>query len=72
MATTEELRAELHRLIDALDHGSLRDALEHVQWLLAECDSLTDEEVKEVLAGEEEIRRGDYVTLDELKRRYHV
>jgi hypothetical protein len=69
MTTQEELRAKLHRLIDELDDGYLRDTLDHVEWLLAECDSLTNEEMKEVLAAEKEMRRGEYVTLDELKRR---
>jgi hypothetical protein len=65
----EELREKLHRLVDELDQARFRDALDHVEWLINECESLTDEEMQEVLAAEEEMRRGQYVTLDELKRR---
>jgi hypothetical protein len=49
----------------ALDEAAADELLEYAQWLAAEEDEpLTDEERARVEAGEAEIRRGDYVTLE--------
>ena len=65
-----QVRAELHRLIDKLSEQEAFDALDHVRWLLSnEEETLTEEELKQIEEDFEEIRRGEYVTLDEIKRR---
>lgn len=64
-----KVKEELHRLIDQLPAWEATDALEHVRYLLSDEDSLTDEEMAEVRLGEEEIARGEYVTLDEINAR---
>ncbi|MDQ6669786.1 MAG: hypothetical protein M3069_03385 [Chloroflexota bacterium] len=66
MTTKDEL---LH-LVDALDEGAVGELLDYAQWLAADEDEpLTDEERLRVQAGKAEIARGDYVTLEELRRK---
>jgi hypothetical protein len=61
---------DLDHLVDELDEAAADELLEYAQWLTADEDEpLTDEERARVEAGEAEIRRGDYVTLDDVKRR---
>jgi hypothetical protein len=60
---------ELHQLVDRLDEDAAGELLEYAQWLAAEEDEpLTDEARARVEAGEAELRRGESVTLDDLKR----
>ena len=67
MATTKE---ELIELVRDLDEDGASEVLDYAHWLLSEeDDSLTDEERSEVMEAEEEVARGDYVTLDELERK---
>ena len=64
------VKDDLHHLVDELDEAAADELLEYAQWLAAEEDEpLTEEEVARVEAGEAEIRRGDYVGLDDMKRR---
>lgn len=61
-------REDLHHLVDQLDEAAADELLEYACWLAAEEDEpLTKEELARVEAGEAEIRRGDYVTLEELR-----
>ena len=61
---------DLHHLVDQLDEGAADELLEYARWLAAEEDEpLTEEELARVEAGEAEIRRGDFVTLEDVKRR---
>jgi len=61
---------DLHQLVDQLDEAAADELLDYARWLAAEEDEpLTDEERARVEAGEAEIRRGDYVTLEDVKRR---
>ena len=61
-------REELHKLIDELDDIDAAEALDYLRWLLSEGDTLSPEELEMVRRGEEEIARGEYVTLAELRR----
>ena len=64
---------ELHHLVDQLDEDAAGELLEYAQWLAAEEDEpLTDEERGRVEAGEAEIARGEYVTLEDLRRRLEL
>jgi predicted transcriptional regulator len=64
------VKDDLHHLVDELDEAAADELLEYAQWLTADEDEpLTDEERARVEAGEAEIRRGEYVTLEEVKRR---
>lgn len=67
MATTKD---ELIELVRDLDDEGAADVLDYVRWLLSEEDDpLTEEERSDVEQAEAEVARGDYVTLDELKRK---
>lgn len=61
-------REELYRLIGLRSDEEVEDVLRYVQWLRADEEEITDEELAAVEAGEREIARGDYVTLEELRR----
>lgn len=62
------VKEELHRLVDVLDEEDAHEALDYVRWLLEETETLTDEEMARVEAGKAQIGRGEYVTLEELRR----
>jgi hypothetical protein len=64
MTTKEELR----QLVDTLSDQDAADLLDYAHWLLEESDILTPEDMARVREGEDQIRRGEYVTLDSLKR----
>ena len=62
------VKQELHHLVELLPDPDAAEALDYVRWLLADGDTLSDEEIEEARLGSEEIARGEYVTLDQLKR----
>ena len=67
------IKDELHQLVDALDEDAAGELLEYAQWLAAEEDEpLDDEELARVEAGEAELRRGESVSLEDLKRRLEL
>ncbi|HET8523411.1 MAG TPA: hypothetical protein VFL82_09265 [Thermomicrobiales bacterium] len=59
---------ELHHLVDQLEDVDVNEALDYLHWLLSEEDELSPEEIGHVQRGEEEIARGEFVTLQELRR----
>jgi hypothetical protein len=61
-------KEDLHKLIDELDDIDAAEVLAQVRWLLSDGESLSDQALEQVRRGEEVIARGEYVTLDELKR----
>jgi len=64
------VKDELLELVDQLDEEAVGELLEYAQWLAAEEDEpLTGEELARVETGEAELRRGESITLDDLKRR---
>lgn len=60
---------DLHHLVDELDAAAADELLEYAQWLLEPEDTLTDEEAARVDMGKAEIARGEYITLQELRRK---
>ena len=62
------VKEQLHQLVDQLPDADAEEALDYLLWLLAEEDTLTDEELALVELGEAEIARGHYVRLEDLKR----
>src|SRR5258708_2065306 len=62
-------KADLHNLVDELDEDAVGELLDYAHWLSQPEDTLTDEEQVRVDVGKAEIARGDYVTLEELRRK---
>ena len=63
------VRDDLHHLVDQLDDEAADELLQYARWLAAEEDEpLSDEELARVEDGEAELRRGESVSLEELKR----
>ena len=62
------VKEELHQLIEQLGEADADEALAYLRWLTAPNETLSDEEVARVRAGEDQIARGEYVTLAELRR----
>ncbi len=64
------IKDDLHHLVDELDEDAVGELLDYAHWLAADKDDpLTEEESAQVDAGKAEIARGDYVTLEELRRK---
>ena len=61
-------RDELHRAVDTVSERDTADVLEYVQWLAERPEALTRGEVARVSHGDEQVARGEYVTLDGLRR----
>jgi hypothetical protein len=60
------VREELIELVNTLSDENALDVLDYVQWLLRdEDDELSQEEWEAVRLGEEQIARGESITLDE-------
>src|SRR5438874_9813067 len=60
-------KEELHHLVETLSEQAAAEVLDHVHWLQEEPESLTPEEIERVRQGEEQIARGEYVTLEQLR-----
>jgi hypothetical protein len=62
-------RDELHHLVDALNDAAADELLEYAHWLLEPTDTATPEELARIETGKAELARGEYVTLEELRRK---
>jgi cytochrome c553 len=69
MATTKD---ELRRILDALSDEDAAELLEYAHWLRQTGETLSDEEVARVTEGEEQLRRGERVPWDTLRRELNV
>jgi hypothetical protein len=64
MTTKEKLR----ELVETLSESAAADLLDYAHWLLEESEMLAPDEMGRARDGEEQIRRGEFITLDDLKR----
>jgi hypothetical protein len=62
------VKEELHQLVDRLEDDDASDALDYLRSLAAGEETLSPDEWVAVQAGEAQLARGEYVTLDELRR----
>ena len=62
--TTKE---RIHELVDQLADEKTAEAVDYLEWLLLDEDEASPEELAEAERGREQIARGEYVTLDEVK-----
>ena len=64
-------KEQLQQLVALMFEEESAAALDELRWRFSdEEETLSEEELALVRQGLEEIRRGEYVTLEELKRRY--
>ena len=61
-------KEKLIKLVEDLSEEDAGEAVDFVQWLLLEEDSLTEDELEEVKQGEAELARGERVSWDQVKR----
>ena len=62
----------LRRRIDDMTDDEAAELLDRLEWESNEPETLTPEELAEVLPGEEEARRGEVVDGDALLRKYGI
>lgn len=65
MVTPTDVTSEIARLMGQMSKKQLIELLDEARWLLEDGDRLTDEEVREIEGGFEEIDRGESVSLEE-------
>ena len=63
------IRDEIHQLVEVLIDDQLAEVRDFLKVLAKEPEELTDEEWDEVLEGEEEFRRGEWVTWESIRRK---
>ena len=68
MTTKDELR----QIVDTLSDEDAAELLEYAHWLQQEGETLSDAEIARVQHGEEQMRRGQSVSWDELRRTLNV
>lgn len=59
---------EVHHLVDQLDDAGLQEALDYLRWLASDEETLSDEELELVRIGEEQLDRGEFITLEDFRR----
>ena len=62
------VKDELHQIIDVLTDEEAEELLDYLN-MRADPDTLTPEELARVEAADAEIARGEYVTLEDTRRR---
>ena len=64
------IRAELHRLSESMSAALLAEGVDVMcsTALLNILEDMTDEEISDFIAGDEEIKRGEYVKWEDIKR----
>jgi hypothetical protein len=62
------VKEELHSLIELLDEDAAAEALDYVRWLTTDAEPVSAEDLAAIRRGQEQIGRGEYVTLEELRQ----
>ena len=62
------IKAELLQKVDSLSKPELEELFDHIRWLLAEKEPISENERKELHEGLEEIRRGECRRWCDIKR----
>jgi hypothetical protein len=68
MTTREELR----RIVDILSEEHAVELLEYARWLEQAGETLTDDEIARAKHGEEQLRCGERVSWEDLRRELNV
>jgi len=67
--TTKE---ELRWIVDILSEEGAVELLEYAHWLEQDSETLIDEEIARAKPGEDQVRRGERVSWEELRRELNV
>lgn len=64
------VKGKLHRLVEELPEGRWEEARQYLDDLLSgtDDDPLTPEQLAEIEEAEQEIQRGEFYTLEQIKR----
>jgi hypothetical protein len=62
------IKRQLHSLVDLLDDENADEALDYLQWLVSDAETVSGQDLERTRRGEEQIARGEYVTLQELRQ----
>ena len=62
------IKERIHELTEQMTDEDAAEALDYMEWLLSDEEVLTPEELDAVDRGMAQIQRGEYVTLEEVKR----
>lgn len=62
------IRQEIHDLVDQLGDTEAEETLDYIRWLLTSEDTLTPEELEMVKEGEEQLSRGESISLEDFRR----
>ncbi len=63
------IRDELYQLVESLPEEELAQVLDFVRVLLEEPEILTEKARRAVQKGEEEVRRGEWVKWEDIRRK---
>ncbi len=62
------IKERIHELTEQMTDEDAAEALDYMEWLLSDEEVLTPEELDAVDRSMAQIQRGEYVTLEEVKR----
>ena len=62
------IKGKLLQKVDSLSKPELEELFDHIRWLLAEKETISEDESKELHQGLEEIKRGECRRWRDIKR----
>jgi hypothetical protein len=66
--STITVKEELHHLVDGLAGPNADEELSYLRWLASESETPSDENLEVARRGVEEVARGEYITLADLRQ----
>jgi hypothetical protein len=68
--TLVELKKSIHQKIDGLNDRELLEIINQIAHSKAEVFQIPEEHLKGIRQGKEDIKNGDFITLEEFEKRY--
>lgn len=66
------VKEKLHGIVDALGKQEAAELLDYAEWQQREGETLTEEDIARVQAGEAELARGERVSWEDLRRELNL
>lgn len=63
---------QLRQIVDSLSSEDAAELLEYALWLRQDGETLASEEIARVMLGEEQLKRGDTISWDDLRRELNL